>query len=101
MATFILIAKTVLCSIVSAAAVAAITAKINTMISPPHAHLGEGMVVMLFVGYAVVTAFVCSIIAALVLRNSLDVNWLKIAIGAAIVGEIVVLGFIIYGAINR
>ena len=101
MGTFMLIAKTVLCSVVSAGVLAAITAKINTMISPPHAHLGVGMVVMLFVGYAVVTAFVCSLIGALIWKDSLDVNWLKIAIGAAIVGEIVVLAFIIYGAINH
>jgi hypothetical protein len=101
MGTFALIAKTVLCSILSAGALAALTAKIGTMINPPHAHLGVGWVVILFAGYAVVTAFVCSLIGALIWKSSLDTNWLKIVIGAVSIAEIIVLAFIIYGIINR
>ncbi len=101
MGTFMLIAKTVLCSVVSAGVIAAILAKIETMINPPHAHLGVGMVVMLLAGYAVVAAFVCSLIGALIWRNSLDTNWLKVVIGAVAIAESVVLAFIIYAMMNR
>ncbi len=101
MGSFVLVAKTILCSILSAGAIAAIIAKIETMINPPHAHLGAGMVVMLLVGYAVVAAFVCSLIGSLVWKSSLDTNWLKIVIGAVSIAEILVLAFLVYGAMNR
>jgi hypothetical protein len=99
MATFILIAKTVLCSVVSAAALAALTAKIETMINPPHAHLGVGMVILFFVGCAVVTSFVSSLIGSLMWKGSLDTNWLKVVIGAVSIAEIVVLFFVFYSYI--
>ncbi len=101
MGSFILIAKTVLCSILSAGVIAAILAKIETMINPPHAHLGVGMVVMLLTGYAVVAAFVCSLIGVFIWRNSLDINWLKVVIGAVSIAEVLVLAFLVYGYLNR
>ena len=101
MGTFMLIAKTVLCSVVAAGALAALTVKIATMISPSHAHLGVALIIIVFAGYAVVAAFVCSLIGSLVWRNSLDENWLKIVMGAVAIGESIVLGFIIYGAMKR
>ncbi len=89
-----MIFKTILYSVLSASTLAAIIAKIQTIINPPHTHFGPGFVIVMLVGIATTTAFVCSVVAAFIWRSSLKTNWLKIVIGITIIAQIVILGFI-------